>query len=178
MQGERTSVLTRPQRRYTYLVWPYGSLTARAACSTLSSALHEVAHAQMQGVTDVWIVRSDGYEIQVGCTSCGRDEEALRVASHPVLRDYWCLACWKVMGRRLVTRRLSPLQLDILRWLREDAQRAQQVIFSSHTDLIKALAADKGNISKSLRNLGLQALLKVNIRLATTDYLSNGYDGL
>ena len=25
---------------------------------------------------------------------------------------------------------------------------------------------------------GLQALLKVNIRLATTDYLSNGYDGL
>jgi hypothetical protein len=26
--------------------------------------------------------------------------------------------------------------------------------------------------------LGLQALLKVNIRLATTDYLSNGYDGL
>jgi transposase len=26
--------------------------------------------------------------------------------------------------------------------------------------------------------LGLQALLKVNLRLATTDYLSNGYDGL
>ena len=26
--------------------------------------------------------------------------------------------------------------------------------------------------------MGLQALLKVNIRLATTDYLSNGYDGL
>ena len=30
----------------------------------------------------------------------------------------------------------------------------------------------------SLRIMGLQALLKVNIRLATTDYLSNGYDGL
>jgi hypothetical protein len=25
---------------------------------------------------------------------------------------------------------------------------------------------------------GLQALLKANIRLATTDYFSNGYDGL
>jgi len=29
-----------------------------------------------------------------------------------------------------------------------------------------------------LTYLGLQALLKVNLRLATTDYLSNGYDGL
>jgi hypothetical protein len=27
-------------------------------------------------------------------------------------------------------------------------------------------------------SLGLQALLKANIRLATTDYFSNGYDGL
>ena len=52
-----------------------------------------------------------------------------------------------------MTRRLSPLQLDILRWLGEDTQRAQKVIFSSHADMVKALAADKGNISKSLRNL-------------------------
>jgi hypothetical protein len=29
-----------------------------------------------------------------------------------------------------------------------------------------------------LTTMGLQALLEVNLRLATTGYLSNGYDGL
>jgi hypothetical protein len=81
VQGELTSVRARPQRRYTYLVWPYGSQTAYAACATLSSALHQVAHAQRQGMTDVWMVRSDGHEVQAGCASCGNDEEGVRVLS-------------------------------------------------------------------------------------------------
>jgi DNA-binding MarR family transcriptional regulator len=153
VQEELLSRLTKPRRRHAYFVWPYGSHTPRAACATLTSAMQEVAHAQRQGVTDVWIVRSDGCEVQAGCTNCGRNTEAIRVASDPVLRDYWCPPCWKVQGKRIVSRRLSPLQQRILRWLQEDATRAPGRSVSSHKALVKALQADKGNISKSLRNL-------------------------
>jgi len=110
---------------------------------------------------DVWIVRSDGYEVQAGCTNCGSDEEALRVASHPVLRDYWCATCWEVQGIRVLNRRLSPLQQHILRWLREDTTRAPGVTASSHAALVKALAADKGNISKSIRNLAAKNFIHI-----------------
>jgi len=58
-----------------------------------------------------------------------------------------------VQGKRIVSRRLSPLQQRILRWLQEDATRAPGRSVSSHMALVKALHADKGNISKSLRNL-------------------------
>jgi DNA-binding MarR family transcriptional regulator len=50
-----------------------------------------------------------------------------------------------------MTRRLSCLQQRILRWLYEDSRHAHQATAS--TTLVKALDADKGNISKSLRNL-------------------------
>jgi DNA-binding MarR family transcriptional regulator len=161
MQEDLLPVLTKPRRRYAYFVWPYGSHTPHAACDTLSSALREAAHVQRPGGTDVWIVRSDGYEIQAGCTNCGSDEEALRVASHPVLRDYWCLTCWEIQGIQILNRRLSPLQQRILRWLREDAYRAPSGTASSHAALVKALAADKGNISKSLRNLAAKNFIHI-----------------
>jgi hypothetical protein len=41
-----------------------------------------------------------------------------------------------------------------------------------------AMSAGPAEIAKHATIMGLQALLKVNLRLATTDYLSNGYDGL
>jgi hypothetical protein len=108
--GELTSVLAKVRHQYSYLVWPYGSPTALAACEPLSAAMHEAARARMHGTAAVWIVRSDGQEVQLGCTYCGRDEEALRVASHPVLRDYWCVTCWEVQGIQIRNRRLPPLQ--------------------------------------------------------------------
>jgi DNA-binding MarR family transcriptional regulator len=162
VQEELLSRLTKPRRRHAYFVWPYGSHTPRAGCATLASAMHEVAHAQRQGVTDIWIVRSDGYEVQTGCTNCGSHEEAIRVASHPVLRDYWCTACWEVQGIRILNRRLSPLQQHILRWLREDATRTPGGKASSHKALVRAISADKGNISKSLRNLAAKNWIHVH----------------
>ena len=149
--GKLTTVPTRARHRY--FVWQPGSPAAYAACDTLSSALHEAAHAQQQDITDVWIVRRDGVEVQAECTHCGRKEEACRVATHPVLRDYWCSTCREVQGLRIVKRRLSPLQQRMLRWLWEDAAQAPAGTASSHKALVKALSTDKGNISKSLRNL-------------------------
>jgi DNA-binding MarR family transcriptional regulator len=49
--------------------------------------------------------------------------------------------------------RLSRLQQRILRWLAADHQRTRGMIVSSHEDLVKALPADKGNLSHSLRTL-------------------------
>ena len=51
------------------------------------------------------------------------------------------------------TWRLSRLQQRILRWLAADHQRTRGMIVSSHEDLVKALPADKGNRSRSLRTL-------------------------
>ena len=49
--------------------------------------------------------------------------------------------------------RLSRLQQRILRWLAADHQRTRGMIVSSHEDLVKALPAEKGNLSHSLRPL-------------------------
>jgi len=49
--------------------------------------------------------------------------------------------------------RLSRLQQRILRWLAADHQRTRGMIVSSHEDLVKAISADKGNLSRSLRSL-------------------------
>jgi DNA-binding MarR family transcriptional regulator len=49
--------------------------------------------------------------------------------------------------------RLSRLQQQILRWLAADYQRTRGMIVSSHADIVKTLAADKGNLSHSLRTL-------------------------
>jgi DNA-binding MarR family transcriptional regulator len=153
VHGELTSVLARVRRQYTYLVWPYGSQTAQVACETLSQAMADATSARMQGIAAVWIVRSDGQEVQLGCTHCGADEEAFRIVSEPTLQAYWCASCCKALGAQSHTRRLSRLQQRILCWLGEDTTRAPGVTVSSHAALVKALATDKGNISKSLRNL-------------------------
>ena len=51
------------------------------------------------------------------------------------------------------TWRLARLHQRILRWLAADHQRTRGMIVSSHEDLVKALRADKGNRSHSLRTL-------------------------
>ena len=51
------------------------------------------------------------------------------------------------------TGRLSRLQQRSLRWLAADHQRTRGMIVRSHEDLVKALPADKGNLSHSLRTL-------------------------
>ena len=157
-----TSALAKRRHRYAYFVWPYGSPTAYMACDPLSVAMQEATRVKKQGITDVWIVRSDGYEVQAGCTYCGSDEEALRVASHPALQDYWCMACWKAQGIRIRNRRLSLLQQRILCWLREDTTRTSDITASSHKALVKALTVDKGNISKSLRNLAEKNFIHIH----------------
>jgi DNA-binding MarR family transcriptional regulator len=159
--GELTSVLARVRRQYTYLVWPYGSQTAQVACETLSQAMADAASARRQGIAAVWIVRSDGQEVQLGCTNCGADEEAFRVVSEPTLQAYWCAACCKDLGAQRHTCRLSRLQQYILSWLGEDITRVPASTTSSHTALVKALDADKGNISKSLRNLAAKHFIDI-----------------
>src|SRR5215813_12133050 len=91
--GVLTTVLARVQRRYTYLVWPYGAQTAHAACETLSQAMADAKTARKLGMAAVWIVRSDGQEVQLGCTHCHKGEEAFRVVSERTRRAYWCTAC-------------------------------------------------------------------------------------
>jgi len=54
------------------------------------------------------------------------------------------------------------LQQHILRWLREDTTRAPGGTASSHAALVKALTADKGNISKSLRNLAAKNFIQIH----------------
>jgi hypothetical protein len=49
----------------------------------------------------------------------------------------------------------------MLRWLREDATQAPAGTASSHKVLVKALSTDKGNISKSLRNLADKNLIHI-----------------
>jgi DNA-binding MarR family transcriptional regulator len=53
----------------------------------------------------------------------------------------------------MATWRCSRLQQRILGWLVADHQRTRGMIVSSHADLVQALAADKGNLSHSLRTL-------------------------
>jgi DNA-binding MarR family transcriptional regulator len=49
--------------------------------------------------------------------------------------------------------RISRLQRRILDWLAADHQKTRGMIVSSHEDLVKALPADKGTLSRSLRTL-------------------------
>ena len=53
----------------------------------------------------------------------------------------------------MATWRVSRLQQQILRWLAADQQRTRGMIVSSHDDLVKALPADKGHLSRSLCTL-------------------------
>ena len=49
--------------------------------------------------------------------------------------------------------RLARLHQRILRWLAADHPRTRGMIVRSHEDLVKALPADKGHLSHSLRTL-------------------------
>ena len=53
----------------------------------------------------------------------------------------------------MTTPRLSRLQKRILHWLMGDHHRTNGVILSSHEELVKALGAYKGNVSRSLQAL-------------------------
>jgi DNA-binding MarR family transcriptional regulator len=57
--------------------------------------------------------------------------------------------------------RLSRLQQQILRWLVADHQRTRGMIASSHQELVRALHADKGNLSHSLRTLETHGLVAI-----------------
>jgi len=163
--GVLTTVLARVQRRYIYLVWPYGAQTAHTACETLSQAMADAVAIRGLGMAAAWIVRSDGQEVQLSCTHCGADEEAFRVVSEPTLQAYWCASCCKALGAQSHTCRLSRLQQDMLRWLGEDTTRVPGGATSSHAALVKALDADKGNISKSLRNLTAKHFIDIRYSL-------------
>ena len=62
--------------------------------------------------------------------------------------------------------RLSRLQQQILRWLAADDQRTRGMIVSSHEDLVKALPADKGNLSRSLHTLEARGWIVIGRSLA------------
>jgi DNA-binding MarR family transcriptional regulator len=61
----------------------------------------------------------------------------------------------------MATWRCSRLQQRIVCWLAADHQRTRGMIVSSHEDLVKALAADKGNLSHSLRTLEARGWLRI-----------------
>ena len=61
----------------------------------------------------------------------------------------------------MATWRCSRLQQRIMCWLAADHQRTRGMIVSSHEDLRKALAADKGNLSHSLRTLEARGWLVI-----------------
>ena len=53
----------------------------------------------------------------------------------------------------MAAQRLSRRQKRVLHWLATDQQRTRGMLTSSHQDLVRALAGDKGNISHSLYTL-------------------------
>jgi DNA-binding MarR family transcriptional regulator len=59
----------------------------------------------------------------------------------------------------MATQRLSRLQRRLLAWLAAEDQRTRGTMASSHVDLVRALAHDKGNLSASLRNLEVKGLV-------------------
>lgn len=61
----------------------------------------------------------------------------------------------------MATWRCSRLQQRIVGWLLADHQRTRGMMVSSHEDLAKALAADKGNLSHSLRTLEARGWLVI-----------------
>jgi DNA-binding MarR family transcriptional regulator len=57
--------------------------------------------------------------------------------------------------------RLSRLQRRILTWLVAEDQRLRGTMAASHQDLVRALAADKGNVSRSLMRLEDRGLITI-----------------
>src|SRR6516225_223728 len=61
----------------------------------------------------------------------------------------------------MAAQRLSRRQKHILHWLATDHQRTRGMITSSHQDLVRALAGDKGHISHSRHTLEARGLLVI-----------------
>ena len=61
----------------------------------------------------------------------------------------------------MVARRLSRQQKRILAWLLWDYQRSRGTRTSDHYELIGVLAADKGNISRSLKTLEAREMIVI-----------------
>jgi DNA-binding MarR family transcriptional regulator len=57
--------------------------------------------------------------------------------------------------------RLSTRQKRMLAWLYADHQRTHGSTSASHQALVQALAGDKGNVSRSLRNLEHKGLVTI-----------------
>jgi DNA-binding MarR family transcriptional regulator len=57
--------------------------------------------------------------------------------------------------------RLSALQRRLLTWLLAHDQRLRGTMASSHQDLVRALAHDKGNLSTSLKGLAAKGLVTI-----------------
>ena len=62
----------------------------------------------------------------------------------------------------MVAQRLSRRHKHILPWLATDHQRTRGMITSSHQDLVRALAGDKGNSSHSLHTLEARGLIVIS----------------
>jgi DNA-binding MarR family transcriptional regulator len=61
----------------------------------------------------------------------------------------------------MTAHRLSNLQRRIPAWLAQEEQRTRGSMSASHQDLVHALGADKGNISRSLMRLEDQGLITI-----------------
>ena len=61
----------------------------------------------------------------------------------------------------MAAQRLARRQKHILQWLATDHQRTRGMLTSSHQDLVRALAGDKGDISHSLHTLEARGLIVI-----------------
>ena len=128
--GQRSSFVPHAGDEGLYAATPTlsGPMATRrrvVAGVSLASAMHELGHLRLREAGDVWVVRSDGCAVQVRCTFCHRKVEAAVVPCHPMLLDYWCRPCRKQWSKRIMSRRSSTLQDNIMRWLLEDTRVCQ-----------------------------------------------------
>jgi DNA-binding MarR family transcriptional regulator len=63
----------------------------------------------------------------------------------------------------MTSERLSRLQCRILAWLAAEEQRTRGTMRASHQDLVRAMAADKGNLSHSLANLEAKGRIRITL---------------
>jgi DNA-binding MarR family transcriptional regulator len=57
--------------------------------------------------------------------------------------------------------RLSQLQRRILAWLDQEERRTRGTASAEHRALVRAMAVDKGNLSRSLQGLERKGLIRV-----------------
>jgi DNA-binding MarR family transcriptional regulator len=61
----------------------------------------------------------------------------------------------------MAAERLSHLQRRILVWLQAHEQRYQGTMSASHSELVRSLGHDKGNLSRSLANLEAKGFINM-----------------